>query len=228
MRRNNMASKPNFKRADNLATHVLLSQPAFSSFEIDATNLKYDYNIIFDSMQNYCRATGETWDSMGFGAVKNGHTVKINSDNYLVLYNEEHSINRINWTIGHEVGHIYCGHKDDSEISEIETSCFAAQLLTPESPIRKLTQEFGFLDFAWIYNNFFVSLQSSLKRVNTLNSKPYLKSKTSALLLNQFETPTKKLIDFFRGNNTRFMLDIFEAHYLLEVYKQEYEKSYIV
>lgn len=123
--------------------------------------LQYDYDIIFDSMQNYCKITGTTWERMGFEKVKNGHTVKINTDKYLILYNEEHSPERINWTVGHEIGHIYFGHKDDGKKSEIETSCFTAQLITPESPIRKLAHEFGFLDFGWIYNNFFVSLQSS-------------------------------------------------------------------
>lgn len=223
-----MADKPNFRLADELATQILLSQPKFNSLEIDVTQLQYDYDIIFDSMQNYCKITGTTWERMGFEKVKNGHTVKIDTDKYLVLYNEEHSPERINWTVGHEVGHIYFGHKDDGKKSEIETSCFTAQLITPESPIRKLAHEFGFLDFGWIYNNFFVSLQSSVKRVNTLNSKYYTWDKSSSLLINQFKAPMQNLVEFFWKNSDQFNIDLAYAHFLLEEYSLTYEDSYSI
>lgn len=221
-----MTDKPNFKRADDLATHILLTQPPFETFMIDVTKLHYDYDIIFDSMQNYCRLTGKTWEHMGFDAVKNGHTVKIDTDKYLVLYNEEHIPARINWTAGHEVGHIYFRHKNDNKIAEVETSCFAAQLIAPESPIRKLAHEFGSLDFAWIYNHFFISLQASLKRVNTLNSKYYIENKSSALLLNQFHKPLNNLVKFFREDHASFILGILEAYRLLEEYECLYGSAY--
>ena len=219
-------SQPNFKKAEDLATHILLSQPKFNSFKIDVTQLQYDYDIHFDSMQNYCKVIGRDWESMGFDAVRNGHTVKIDNNTYVVLYNADHSPERINWTAGHEVGHIYFKHTHDDKISEIETSCFTAQLVTPESPIRKLAYEFGFLDFGWIYNNFFVSLQSAIKRVNTLSKKYYTKNRLASLLINQFSAPLKQLVYEYWKDSSGFNRDLDYAHYLLNEYVSEFEDSY--
>jgi len=58
---------------------------------------------------------------------------------FIVLYNDEvRSLRRQNFTLAHELGHIYLGHKDDGEKNEAEANRFASELLMPSILVREL------------------------------------------------------------------------------------------
>lgn len=213
------ASSPNFKRLDRLATELLLKQKDFISLKIDVRQLDYDYPIHFDSIQHYCEVTKRSENEVELECLNNGYTL-ILTEGYLLLYNELHSPKRINWTLAHEIGHIYAGHLYDGDIEEIEAHFFAAQLLMPEAILRKLKQDLGFLDFAWIYNNFNVSMDASVKRVKTLNSKGYAKDRWATLLLSKFSDARKELLNRLLSSPANFHKDMERTH---EIYNQMQE-----
>ena len=50
---------------------------------------------------------------------------------YFILYNDNMDINRIRFTIAHEIGHIALGHEESNDETESETDYFARHLLVP-------------------------------------------------------------------------------------------------
>ena len=75
------------------------------------------------------------------------------SDEYLIVYDERvDNIQRIRWTLAHEIGHIVMGHlvqydatalnrrgltQDEYGVLEVEAHCFASDLLAPKTIIRR-------------------------------------------------------------------------------------------
>ncbi|MCX7772100.1 MAG: ImmA/IrrE family metallo-endopeptidase [Clostridia bacterium] len=165
--------KPNYRKCEFLATR-LLQQQSLSSLNISVTELKYDKKIIFDTIQNYCRTVGEDIQNFHLnGFLKDGCTI-VYKGFYLVLYNYFASTNpgRLNWTLAHEIGHIYLEHKADEELEEREAHWFAAQLLMPEYIIRSIEQYVGRLCSSDLTKLFNVSEAAAYSRLNNL-SKMY-------------------------------------------------------
>lgn len=137
--------------------------------------LKYDKAIIFDTMKNYERLSKKPIpNKYRDNVLQDGCTIKIRNDLFLVLYNERVTNPlRLNWTLAHEVGHIYLGHNVNDSIHEVEAHCFAAQLLMPEIVIRKLASECPNISGADIYNLFNVSIDAAQKRIDILKKKQY-------------------------------------------------------
>ena len=50
---------------------------------------------------------------------------------YFILYNDNMDINRIRFTIAHEIGHIALGHEESNDETESEADYFARHLLVP-------------------------------------------------------------------------------------------------
>lgn len=73
-----------------------------------------------------------------------GLTVKYGGIN-LILYASEPNADgrRLNWTIAHELGHIYLSHTGDSARNEAEADIFATETLMPEPAIRTLEALYG-------------------------------------------------------------------------------------
>ncbi|ADZ82514.1 ImmA/IrrE family metallo-endopeptidase [Cellulosilyticum lentocellum] len=175
----NKSNKPNFKLCEKLATKLLAMQNIDSS-KIDIMNLNYDKTIIFDTIQNYAKLTFtpiEKFINPNTQLLSEGCCVPIKENGneiYLILYNDKsQSDEHLNWTLAHEIGHIYMGHKYDSEIQEIEAHFFAAQLLMPEYVIYKMST-LGTVNVDDIYTMFNVSLQAAQKRLNTYRKKHYI------------------------------------------------------
>lgn len=165
--------KPNFDRAENAARQLRINQPN-SNFALDVLKLHVDSNIIFETFQNYSHITGLGIDELTLNKTKelsDGYTVKIENFN-MILYDESALGTRhLNWTLAHELGHIYLNHSCDDKKSEIEAHWFAAELLMPEILIYMLRNNFV-INNSDIESIFNVSPQSALKRVNSLNRMP--------------------------------------------------------
>lgn len=170
-------NKPNFKLCEKLATQLLAKQN-LTSTKINVQNLKYNKTIIFDTIQNYARLTNtpiENFINQKTQLLSEGCCIPIpNDDLYIVLYNDKNqSDEHLNWTLAHEIGHIYLGHKYDSEIQEIEAHFFAAQLLMPEYIIFMMSR-LGNVTADDIYMLFNVSPIAARKRLNTYQKKAYI------------------------------------------------------
>lgn len=171
----NVIEKPNFQLCEELATRLLAKQLIGSSM-IHITKLDYDKHIIFDSIQNYCKLTGdplENYINEETQLLSEGCTIYNRERNiYIVLYNDkEQSLEHLNWTLAHEIGHIYLEHTFDGAKEEIEAHFFAAQLIVPEYCIYKMEDMLGEVTVEDIYYNFNVSLEAARKRLCTLNKK---------------------------------------------------------
>lgn len=169
----NINIKPNFSLCVDLATKLLAKQ-TLTSTKINIMDLNYDKNIIFDTIQNYCKLTGASIDNYidNDKLLSEGCCITVpEHDLYIILYNDkDQSKEHLNWTLAHEIGHIYCGHKKDSRIEEIEAHFFAAQLLMPEYTIYKMSQ-LGTVSTEDIYLLFNVSITAANKRIITLNKR---------------------------------------------------------
>lgn len=168
-------SKPDFERCTQLATELLYKQNIQDRI-LDIRRLKYDKTIIFESIQNYSRITGvplSIFLSEEKQTLKEGCTIvdKVNNI-YIVLYNDEITYyEHLNWTLAHEIGHIYLGHTKDGELEEIEAHFFAAQLFMPEYSLFMMARERGPLHVQDLVEIFGVSPEAAGKRLITMNNK---------------------------------------------------------
>lgn len=184
-----MTLSPNFDRCEKLATSLLLKQKSFSSTRIKVTDLQFDYNIVFDTFLHYCQITGTptyaffipgTMVYRDCITIKRGHI-------YIILYNSfDNNYARRNWSITHEIGHIYLGHKTDDPLEEIEANFFAAQLLMPEAVLRAIYYNNRRLNADDVHRYFYVSKPAAIKRIHTLNRKYFNNSEENEVLLEKF------------------------------------------
>lgn len=182
--------KPDFDKCEKEATRLLLRQDIRTLY-IEPRKLIYDKQIVFDTIQNYCKITGENIFELpgGYSALSDGCVLEIRGV-YIILYNEEATahIERLNWTLAHEIGHIYLGHKSDGATEEIEAHWFAAQLLMPEPIIYSIRPRVDHLNSNDLQGYFHVSYEAAQKRVSSLNRKwAHLNGSEEKLLVQKFE-----------------------------------------
>ena len=67
--------------------------------------------------------------------------LNINTSQYQIYYNDFMPIERVNFTIMHEIGHIMLGHKKHTRESELEANFYARTALAPLGLIAKLKLE---------------------------------------------------------------------------------------
>lgn len=191
--------KPRFKLSEQLATDLLLSS-GVQDFPFDVTTLSFDHDIIFDTMQNYCRITNTDLIVMQGENNKDGFIVVYN-DLHLVLYNENSSSpERMNWTNAHECGHVLCGHTVDDGKSEIEAHFFAASLLMPNAIIYELSQRGIAITEETLIDVFGVSPEAAAKKMTTLN-------KLTWKSIDSIHRGREMLVRF-----SRFIESVFDAH----------------
>lgn len=186
-----MDNKPNFDKAESLARELRLIQPT-DSLSLNVVDLEFDRNICIDSFNNYASATSCTVAELTSGSkLKDGYTIKKGNTN-IILYNEPNCYEpRLNWTLAHEVGHIYMGHKKDGAIEEIEAHWFAAELLIPDPILIELLKRGKTVTKYSLMNLFGVSFEASCKKVSSFNRMPI----KSAYLYDDFLAKYGAIID---------------------------------
>lgn len=168
-------SKPDFERCTVEATKLLYKQDV-SNRILNIQNLTYDKNIVFDSIQNYCQLTRTPlfyFLSEDKQMLRDGCTIYSPEDDlYIILYNSEITyFEHLNWTLAHEIGHIYLGHTDDGDLEEIEAHYFAAQLLMPDYTLFMTATEYGKISAEDITEIFGVSPEAAEKRIRTMKRR---------------------------------------------------------
>lgn len=109
----------------------------FSKYHIDCTPISgfeivmkmgvklIPYSAYSSSGQNLMLKLSED----GFSIKKSGY--------WYIYYNDSMPYDRINFTIMHEIGHIYLGHLEESDIANAEANFFAKFALAPPVLIHK-------------------------------------------------------------------------------------------
>lgn len=169
--------KPNFERCTVEATRLLYEQDV-SNRILNIRNLIYDKNIVFDTIQNYCFLTHTPlfyFLSEDKQMLHDGCTIYDPESNYyIVLYNANiMCFEHLNWTLAHEIGHIYLGHEKDDDLEEIEAHYFAAQLLMPDYTLYMTYKEYGKISSEDITEIFGVSPEAARKRIKTMKKRTF-------------------------------------------------------
>lgn len=167
--------KPDFEKCTTEATNLLHKQDV-SDRILNIQNMTFDRNIIFDSIQNYCHLVHRPISDFLSDSRKmltDGCTIYIpGTECYLVLYNADITcFEHLNWTLGHEVGHIYLNHQNDDDIEEIEAHYFASQLFMPDYSIYMIAREHGKVTSKDLVELFGVSETAAYKRICTMNKR---------------------------------------------------------
>ncbi len=119
----------------------------------------------------------------GLTLIKDGITFVLFDDG---IKNEK----RINWTIAHELGHIYLGHKTDGKREQSEADRFAAELLLPEAVIRFLDCSRGERVTPEEMQNYFAaSLTACKKRRAELDRSDYKDNELGIKLIRRLFAP---------------------------------------
>lgn len=123
------------------AMSLLLKQRLFGRYSLSLFDLRRtvtDGKALISSISEYERTTGEQ-----FSIRPEGFTVK-HGNLSLIFYDDRiTSRTRVNWTLAHELGHIYLRHTSDGKREESEADRFAAAFLMPEEVLRFLDCSFG-------------------------------------------------------------------------------------
>lgn len=173
---------PDFEKSSKLATQLLYEQNLENRI-LDIQTCNYPgKTILFESIQNYAllvRRPISDFISEGNKTLKDGCTLVLGNNMYLVLYNAEiNNWEHLNWTLAHEIGHIYLDHTDDGPIEEIEAHFFAAQFFMPEYSLWMASREHGMLTSEDLMEIYGVSELAALKRLGTCRRKALFRGDT--------------------------------------------------
>lgn len=158
--------RPDFEKAQNAATDLLLQQNLTSLF-IDVRRFKFDRRIIIDSIQHFALVTGHPVSDFSCDEFSGCCVIKHPRCNVILYDLLETNDFRKHWGIAHEVGHIYLEHDQDGEIEEIEAHFFVAQITMPEIILQNIWSRTGDLSPIDISGVFNASIDAAVKRLNT-------------------------------------------------------------
>ena len=153
-KRKEIPSKPRFALAAKRA-YELLSELDICEFPVDPRKIiDYFPSWHLKGWLELCVNTDEE-DPLNIAKEQaEAKTVMLRgSDEYLIVYDDRvDNIQRIRWTLAHEIGHIVMGHlvqfeatalnrrgltREDYGVLEVEAHCFASDLLAPKTIIRR-------------------------------------------------------------------------------------------
>lgn len=165
---------PNYKRATNLASELLLKQTHIDTFPINPQNINIDhvYNV-FCTFAEYSKKTNiPILKLTNNGQFNDGYTLRnIRPNTNIILYNDTiFSSGRILWTNSHELGHIVLNHTDHSLNNEKEANAFASQLLLPKCILKKLIKEYVPVTPKYLVDNFGLSDEAAKNSISSIRN----------------------------------------------------------
>lgn len=189
--------RPDFERSRALATAILMKQSS-PHIPVLTDKLTFDKKILFDTFQRYHRLTMRRFpvDMLSSGVM--GGTIVL-PNRYLILYDAKEGYSRrLNWTLAHEVGHIYLGHTTDGANEEIEAHFFAAELLAPECILLEIARRKWCLRAEDIHDSCYVTYAVANRRIETMKKRRVILSDAS--LLRRFEPQRSVYMDLIDHN----------------------------
>lgn len=165
-----ICSTPDFGRAQDLATEMLLNQSINSLF-FDIRTFQFSHKILIDSVQHYAEVANKPVSHFTNDLFAGCCCIKHPRCSLILFDANEANGRRRNWGIAHEIGHIYLGHTQDGEKEEKEAHFFAAQTTMPEIALIEIGRRSGELTTKDIYDHFNASLCAATKRIGTLKRR---------------------------------------------------------
>lgn len=198
---NNSLPDPEFKRAEILAKELRMLQTS-TSLSLNVLFMEFDRYIYFDTFENYSNICGVDINTFTLdGKLKDGYTIRLAKNKNLVLYYEKSkSTPRLNWTLAHEIGHIYLNHNCDEGTQEVEANFFAAELLMPTVIVTRLARKIS-LTPNIISKTFFVSPDAAKRKIQTLNRGGRGSTYLRRDILDKYQDPLNDLIEFYQNKN---------------------------
>ena len=205
-----MCERPDFERAQNTATELLLHQD-ITSFFIDVRNFRFDKPIKIDSVPNYAKVVMKPITDFTCNEFS-GCCVILHPSCILILYDDEEPNEcRKHWGIAHEVGHIYLGHTADGEKEEKEAHFFTAQVVMPEIVLHNLEARCNGIDPYEISKVFNASFDSACRRLDTFQRRGCFSSSTRDKLLLSIFRPLLDEMYPPEGSNKKFWDMVYSA-----------------
>lgn len=117
-----------------------------------------------------------------------GCTVKYRGTSLIVINDSVCNHERINWTVAHELGHIFLSHTNSGKREQREADLFAASFLIPEAVVRYLDEREGHkLSPPQMKKWFAASLTACKKRRDDIDRKaPYISEAGNTLVSDLF------------------------------------------
>ena len=113
-----------------------------------------------------------------------GMTVRYGNCNFILYDDNIKNRARINWTVAHELGHVFLEHGDDCLKNQREANLFASSLLIPEAVVRFLDCQKGEpISPDEMTNYFGASLSACRRRRDELDRLGIASPSNSALVL---------------------------------------------
>lgn len=134
----------------------------------------------------------------------------------IVLYDAFNTnFERRNWSLAHEVGHIYMGHTKNGKFEEIEAHYFASQLFMPEFTLFMIEKTYGSFDAYDIMEIFGVSYQAAQKRIDSYQRMKIINGNKSDTVI--WERQKEKIELYFYctrkcGGDFRGTLELMNAY----------------
>lgn len=169
------SKKPKFKRANLLANEILVASNHITNFPVKVKKVVKEWSDI--QIKTFKQAEEKGIDIKAFGS--EAAVIHCLRGRYIIFYNQNDYEPRIKFSILHEFGHYYLGHKlikmDEEEYGcqEVEANCFAAQILMPEQVIIELRKRGAIVNKTFLIQNFGVSEEAAEKRLETLGRYNY-------------------------------------------------------
>ena len=101
---------------------------------------------------------------------EDGYSALIGYETYsrwYIYYNDRKSVERIRFTLMHELGHISIDHQNENEVSEAEANFFAKYILAPPIVIDQLIDDIE--DYVDLSNIFQISHEMSYYQMHYYN-----------------------------------------------------------
>ncbi len=164
--------KVNYKKVYSKANELLASTSTINSFPYQVKGFVSEMTDLYVwSGKKFKKVFGKTIKDYGSDAAILLEVGGV----YYIVYNENDCLERIRFSILHELGHYILRHNmnlkvtdEKYHIQELEANCFAAQLLMPEQILREIQGREVRITKSLLTEKFGVSNQAADKRILTL------------------------------------------------------------
>ena len=180
------------KLIEEKALSLLLQQNICGEYALSFLDLRRITTggaAVIDTFSSYENKTASSLPTSAEGI-----TLKLSGMN-LILYDDKiTNAGRRNWTIAHELGHVFLEHTELNKATEREADAFAAELLMPEAVIRFLDEREGEPISPVTMTNYFSASITACKRrrLNLPAGGNYRPSEDGLVLLKRLFAPDKK------------------------------------
>ena len=164
--------KPEFSRSYKLGNEILVSSHSLTDFPFSIKKIVQERGNGSIACKPFSKAALYGVDITTFGS--ESATIFAYNGRYIIFYNEEEKMERVRFSIGHELGHYLLGHDfnlpkgDQYDRQEVETNFFAAQLLMPEQILKEFQKRSAVINKQFLMTAFGVSEKAAIKRIETL------------------------------------------------------------